>query len=159
MDPVDRDRLEAAKARSLGQHLLRCARLLDALAVERVRQQTGLPIRTAHTALVPHIDLDGTRPTEIARRLGVTKQAVAPLLDELEQMGLIERVPDPRDRRARLVRFAGPDGMLHGLGVLGQLERELACALGEDRVAALFDGLVALEAELERRSVELQSDR
>ena len=42
-------------------------------------------------------------PTEIARRLIVTTASVTSLLDTLERRGLVERRPDPADRRRLLV--------------------------------------------------------
>ena len=72
-----------------------------------------MAIRPAHTALFPHIDLSGTRQTALARRMGVSKQAVGQLVSELEQMGALERVPDPSDGRARLVRFAAGEAGPH----------------------------------------------
>ncbi len=141
--------LEDAKRASVGQLLFRCARQLNERAIARVRQATGKPVRTAHTLLFPHIDLTGTRQTELARRLGVSKQAVGVLVDELVAMGALERLPDPADGRARLVRFAdGPDTLLHGLQVLAGLERELAEELGPSRWAALHEALLALDRTL-----------
>ena len=67
--------------------LFKAARLINEDAIARVRERTGEPVRVAHTALLPHVDLEGTRLTELARRMGVTKQAVGQLVDELEQMG------------------------------------------------------------------------
>lgn len=146
MDPADS--LENAKSASVVQLLLLCARRLDELAIERMRDRRNLPgLRRAHTALIPHIDLDGTRPTEIARRVGVSKQAVGELLNELEGMGLLERVPDPSDRRAVLVRFVGgADAILAGLAVLGELEQEIAGHVGVARVSELRRTLLLLQA-------------
>ena len=47
----------------------------------------------------------GTRLTELARRAGVTKQAVMVVVDELEVRGLVCRTPDPDDGRAKVVRL------------------------------------------------------
>lgn len=72
------EKLEVAKRESVGQLLLKCARLLDERAVARVNREGGAQarLRPAHTRLVPHIEPEGTRLTELARRLGITKQAV-----------------------------------------------------------------------------------
>ncbi len=160
--PPARVAIEAAKNASTAQVLFRCARLFNELALSAIRRETGHAIRPAHTNLFPHIDLDGTRPTELARRLGISKQAVGPLVAELEGMGMLERVPDPDDGRARLVRFAsGPDGthgVLAGLRLLGQVEAELAAELGEDRMAELHGLLVALMALVERRMAKEESE-
>ena len=138
-----RQKLEADKARSTLQLLFKAARLINEDAIARVRKRTGEPVRVAHTALLPHVDLEGTRLTELARRMGVTKQAVGQLVDELEQMGQLERVPDPEDSRAKLVRFSkrGRKGLLDGLAVLRELEAELVAAVGKQRVAELHDTL------------------
>lgn len=149
-----REALEAAKRGSVAQKLFKAARLVDALALARIREATGVDIRPAHTRLFPHIDLEGTRQTVIAQRVGISKQAVGPLVDELVQAGMLERVPDPADGRAKLVRFASRDGELglfHGLRMLGMLETELAQQVGSDAWDALDRGLDALLTHLERR--------
>jgi DNA-binding MarR family transcriptional regulator len=153
-DPAFVERLEQAKAASMGQLLFKCARLLNEQALARVEQPEGTPrIRPAHTSLFPHLDLEGTRLTELARRLGISKQAVGQLVDELEQMQLIERVPDPSDGRAKLIRFAQTKGasLLDGLAHLRRFEAELGEALGAPRMAALHDALGALLVVLEDR--------
>ena len=48
----------------------------------------------------------GIRLTELAEQAQVTKQTAGFLVDQLEQAGYVQRVPDPTDRRARLVQVA-----------------------------------------------------
>ncbi|MES2638959.1 MAG: MarR family transcriptional regulator [Myxococcota bacterium] len=135
---------------SLGHLLFRTARILNELGVARSSAEFGIPgLRAAHMGVLPHLDLSGTRATEIARRMGISKQAVGELLDEIEAFGVIERVPDPTDGRARIVRFTerGRAGLLVGLGVLAGIEAELAARIGADTVARLKADLsVALPA-------------
>lgn len=135
---------ERSRNKSLLQVLFRAARVWDELAVARLRAEPGLEgLRTAHTRLFPHIDLGGTRLVDLAARLGVTKQAAAPLVDELVAMGVLERVADPTDGRARLLRFVGgEDGLRRGLAHLAALEAELAEHLGP--IEALHRDLLAL---------------
>ena len=143
----ERDALERAKRASASQLLFRCARLLNELALSRARERSGLAIRAAHTSLFPHIDLEGTRLTELARRLGVSKQATAQLVDEMVAMRVLERVPDPDDARAKRIRFARRRGsivLMEGLAMLGEIEAELARALGARRLEALRRTLLQL---------------
>jgi DNA-binding MarR family transcriptional regulator len=73
--------------------------------VEMGFAKAGLPeIRPAHTAIFQWLPVEGARVTELAERIGTTKQAVGYLVDYLEANGFLERVPDPRDGRAMLVR-------------------------------------------------------
>jgi DNA-binding MarR family transcriptional regulator len=150
-DPTFAARLEQAKAESVAQLLFKCARLLNEQALARVKLPEGAPrIRPAHTSLFPHIDLAGTRLTELAKRMGISKQAVGQLVDELEQLEVIERIADPEDGRAKLIRFRQRPGasLLDGLAHLRRFETELGDALGPARMAALHDGLTALLALL-----------
>lgn len=150
--------IEAAKQRSTLQLLFRTARMANTESITRVRSGWGVPLREAHTALFPHIDFEGTRQTTIAAALGVSKQAVGPRIDELEAWGIVERVPDPSDGRARLVRFStrGRLAMMAGLEHLMRFEAELAAevdaALGDGAWAALRRGVIALDDVLGRHA-------
>jgi DNA-binding MarR family transcriptional regulator len=141
-------RLEREKAGSTVQLLFKAARLLNERAIDRIRERTKKPVRLAHTTLLPHVDLAGTRLTDLAKRLGVSKQAAAQLVDELEEMGMLERVPDPADARAKLVRFSkrGQQGLLEGLGVLKELEAEIGALVGHDKLHVFHDVLRAIVA-------------
>ncbi|MCA9614084.1 MAG: winged helix DNA-binding protein [Sandaracinus sp.] len=145
-------RLEDAKRASVAQLLFRCARRVDELAVATLELPPGAPRpRRAHTALFPHLDFEGRRLTDLASAVGVTKQAVGPLLDELEEMGVVERIPDPVDGRAKLVRFSakGREALLHGLTHLKEVEARLAEGIGAKKMRALHDALLALDAHLD----------
>jgi DNA-binding MarR family transcriptional regulator len=137
--------LARAKRASLFQELFRLARRLDEAAVARVGG-TGAPtLRTSHTALLPHLDLEGTRLVDLAARMGISKQAVGQLVDDLESMGVVERALDPDDGRARRVRLTrrGFQAVLHGLGVLEGLERQLAAVIDRPKLDALREGVEA----------------
>jgi DNA-binding MarR family transcriptional regulator len=145
-------RLEDAKSQSTFQLLFRAARLVDEAARARIRAaDPAVDLRAAHMALLPHLALEGSRITDLAARIGITKQAVGQLVDDLVALGVVERAPDPRDGRARLVRFTarGRDGLLHGVAELRAMETELASAVGPGRMDALQDALRALLAALE----------
>lgn len=135
--------------RSTFELLFRAARLVNEAAIARV-QASGGRLRTAHTQLFPHITTNGVRLTELADTLGVTKQAIGPLVDDLEREGVVERVDDPDDRRAKRIRWTrkGQRALLHGLGVLAALEAELAREVGKARLAELADTCERLIAAL-----------
>jgi len=149
---IDRDEFEAIKRQSVAQLLFKCARLVNEQAIERVNQRAPVspPLRAAHTALMPHLSAEGVRGADLAKKLGVTKQAVSQLVTELEEWGVVEQVADPQDGRAKLVRFTkkGEQALLRGLAVLGELEAELTDKIGKRRMHELHTALLALEKAL-----------
>jgi DNA-binding MarR family transcriptional regulator len=60
--------------------------------------------RPNYDAVFQWLGPDGDRISDLAERCGVSKQAMGETIDWLEQHGYVERVPDPRDGRAILVR-------------------------------------------------------
>lgn len=149
---MDDDQIEAAKRANLGQLLLRSARLFDDIAFERFTARHP-EVRRAHLNLMPHLDIEGTRITELARRAEISKQAVGQLVTDLEAQGYVERQPDPTDQRAKIVALTrdGKKGMLDGLGIFKQLERELAAELGDDVIEQLVAALERLLPAIETR--------
>ncbi len=138
------DTLRALTGASVAQKLLKAARLLDEHALARLAQLPGAPpVRPAHTRLFPHLDFVGVRASEVARKLGVTKQAVSPLIADLVAWGVVEQVPDPSDGRALLVRFspAGMTALGHGLSLLNEVYAAVEAEVGAER-AAVFAGVL-----------------
>jgi len=96
--------------------------------------------------LLPFIDLTGTRSTEIARRIGVSKQAMAKAVKALEGTGLVMREPDETDARAFRVRFT-PDGLRYMMKMhdaVAQVEADYIKLLGAAQIKALRQALLAM---------------
>lgn len=143
--------LEAAKRASTAQLLFKCARLVNERAIARVNARSDVPLlKASYTALFPHLDFVGVRVVDLAKKLGISKQAVSQTLAELCNLGVVELVPDPHDGRAKRARFTrrGGAALADGLAVLRGIEAELAAQIGEDRMRALHEALLALEAAL-----------
>jgi DNA-binding MarR family transcriptional regulator len=90
----------------------------------------------------------GARPSELATRLRMTKQALNYLLGELERLGYLERRPDPDDLRSK--RVALMPRAVSAIGVIRESVEELeeiwAQQLGEKRFAELRSLLLDLNA-------------
>jgi DNA-binding MarR family transcriptional regulator len=102
-------------------------------------------VSAAHIHITRHVDLAGTRLTELARKAGMSKQAMGDLVDQCEAWGLVARAPDPRDARARLVRFT-PTGLLWLQAfkdAVAQAEREFRQEVGPDVATVVALGLEA----------------
>ena len=66
-------------------------------------------------------------------------------------MGFLERVADPKDARAKLVRYSkkGQAAMLEGLQVLGEIEAEMRDVVGEAKMRTIHEALAAVIASIE----------
>ena len=60
-------------------------------------------LRGSHLRLLSMTPPEGMRPTELAARVGITKQSLGEFVAALEQAGYVKVTVDLRDRRARMV--------------------------------------------------------
>jgi DNA-binding MarR family transcriptional regulator len=96
-------------------------------------------IRPTHGCVFRFVRDEGMRLTELARLAGMTKQSVGELVDELVELGYVERIPDPEDRRAKLICLTdrGIEAQRVGFGLLADIEDRWAEQFGATRVKAL----------------------
>lgn len=106
----------------------------------------GYDITAAQSRIAQRIDDQGSRLTDLAERAQVTKQTASQLVAALEQRGLVERVPDPADGRARLIRLSehGRAAAREAMQVVIGVEQEWAEHLGPRMTAQLRAALTRL---------------
>jgi DNA-binding MarR family transcriptional regulator len=112
-------------------------------------QEAGYPyMRMQHIALMAHMTTEGLRITEFADLMQVTKSAASQLVSWLESHGLVERLPDPADRRASLVRTtpAAKTGFQAARHRYAEIEDEWERAIGAKGLTALAHTLRELES-------------
>jgi DNA-binding MarR family transcriptional regulator len=127
--------------------LLENAREAGFEELHRRLAERGYPdIRRAHGCVFRWVEADGTRLTELADLAGHTKQAVGEFVCDLEARGYVERVPDPADGRAKIIRLTehGAEAKSTALEIFAEIEAEWAERIGPERVEALRDALEAL---------------
>jgi DNA-binding MarR family transcriptional regulator len=116
---------------------------------ERVAAAGYGDIRPGHGCVFGGMDLEnGSRLTDLAQRAMMTKQTVGEVTSDLEKLGYVERVPDPDDGRAKLIRLTpkGREAYMCGRRLIDELEREWAERFGEERVGALREVLESVYA-------------
>jgi DNA-binding MarR family transcriptional regulator len=116
---------------------------------DRLAEEGYGDIREGYGCVFGFIDIDqGSRLTELAERSGLTKQAVGEVIPELEQLGYLTREPDPRDRRAKIIKLTpkGRDACLTGRRLFAEIEREWAEELGEELLAGLREAAERIAA-------------
>jgi DNA-binding MarR family transcriptional regulator len=105
-----------------------------------------------HGAVIAHLDEDGTRATELARRSGRHKQVIGRIVDELEALGYVERRPEQADRRAKLVAPTrrGIELMRLSDEIMRGIERKVAASVGKDAYAEFTTTLRGVVSSLGR---------
>lgn len=94
-------------------------------------------LRPRHGAVLAYLDPEGSRATDLAAQSGQHKQVIGTLVDELVELGYVERKPDPSDRRAKLIvpTELGLDQMTESDAIVARIERGHAEAVGEQAYA------------------------
>jgi DNA-binding MarR family transcriptional regulator len=114
--------------------------------VQRAMREAGYDVTVAQSRLAQRIADEGSRLTELADRAQVTKQTASLLVAALEREGLVERVPDPSDGRARLIRMSarGREAATQAMQVVIGVEQEWTEHLGPELAGQLREGLIKL---------------
>jgi DNA-binding MarR family transcriptional regulator len=98
-----------------------------------------------------HLSRNGTRQSELTESSGLTKQAVQQTLDELEARGIVQRAPDPDDRRGRVVRYkrAGVAALADADRIKRKIERAAIGKMTAREAARLKADLIELAKRLQ----------
>ncbi len=105
-------------------------------------------IRPGHGCVFRFLGDGGMRLTELAGLADMTKQSAGEVIDDLVALGYVERIPDPQDRRAKLIRLTprGEVAQRIGFSLFGQLEERWAERYGSERLAQLRELLEEITA-------------
>lgn len=114
--------------------------------VIRAMRDDGVNVTVAQARIAQRIAPDGSRLTDLAEQAQVTKQTASVLVAALQHEGLVERVPDPADGRARLIRFTqkGRSASKRAREVVLGVEQEWNDHLGPELAAPLREALTKL---------------
>src|SRR5262245_30939015 len=115
--------------------------------LERLHERGFDDLEAAHLNVFQYPGPQGTRPSELATRLRITKQALNYLLGELERLGYLERRPDPDDLRSKRIALTrrGGSAILVIRDAVAEMEAAWEKRLGETRFGQLRTLLIELE--------------
>ncbi|MBR0715815.1 MarR family winged helix-turn-helix transcriptional regulator [Bradyrhizobium liaoningense] len=136
---------------NVGRLLNNAVRRFEARVLELMSAHGHAETRIAHVGLTRNLDVEGTRLTELARRASMSKQAMGELVDQCVELGLVDRIPDPSDGRARIVKFT-PAGLIWlnaFRDAVDVAEREMRAELGKASMEAILKGLAAYGARFD----------
>lgn len=123
---------------------------LNGLVLTRLAERGHPEVRAAHSAVFQYLDDTGTTVSLLAERAQMTKQAMAELVRHLEAHGYVSRVPDPADRRAKLVLATerGREVLTIARALVPEIEERVGAIVGAERVPSLVADLEAIRAAL-----------
>lgn len=96
-------------------------------------------VTPAMNRLFSHMRARPVGISELARVLGISRQAVHELVRQAEDLNLVETVPSEHDARVKLVRFSQAGWVMSdcAAGELDAIERDLAAVLGQEDLETL----------------------
>lgn len=106
-------------------------------------------ITAAHVHITRHLDLPGTRLTDLAQKAGMSKQAMGDLVTQCDAWDLVRREADPLDARARRIVFTDT-GLLWLEAfrrAVAQAESEFRAQVGDEVATVVALGLEAYGSE------------
>jgi len=108
-------------------------------------------IRPTHGCVFRFVKEDGMRLTDLAELASITKQSAGEIVDDLAARGYVQRIPDPADRRAKLICLTerGEEAQRHGFGLFAEVEKRWMERYGRvqiERLRAILEEIAATEA-------------
>jgi DNA-binding MarR family transcriptional regulator len=116
--------------------------------LDRLHESGFTDFDSAYLTVFQYPGPQGARPSELAARLRISKQALNYLLGELERLGYLERRADPDDLRSKRIALT-PRGIA-SVGVIREAVGEVETAWAQQLGAERFDELRNLLLELNR---------
>ena len=143
------------QAHAIGQTLMLMVKDFQQRLDEDLRSRDITGISQRHRAIVLHLGQHGaSRSVDLADAAVIRPQSMMVIVNEMEQMGLIQRRPDPRDSRAKLVDFTAS-----GRQLIEELTQSTATVwtqyrdiIGERQLSQILDGLDSLLTHTEEGS-------
>jgi len=136
--------------RTLGFLLHDTARLMRRRFIQKARED-GLPLNRSEASLMRHVAREqGINQVTLAAQLDIEPVTVARLIDRLEADGLLQRRPDPNDRRVWTVWLTGAaDAMLERIQqIVLAVRQEAQAGLSAEQQAVLTELLVSVRGNL-----------
>jgi DNA-binding MarR family transcriptional regulator len=114
--------------------------------LQRIADAGHVGVKPSHGYVIQRLVEDQPTIGALAESLGMTQQGASKQVNDLEQLGYVERVSDKDDLRVRYVRLTGKGRAVLEAGrqARADLEREVVARVGQRKVNAAKASLVAL---------------
>ena len=135
----------------IGQLLVHLTRHMQTALFARLVAAGLQDARVPHTHVTAYIKADGSRLTDLAAQARMTLPAMSEIVNDLQRLGVVERRPDPSDRRAKLICLTdtGWEAMRTARQSIQEIEAHYAAIVGRDRFEAAAQVLQEILTALE----------
>lgn len=139
------------KSKSPARREFLMSQLFDAFSwfdesLQQSMQMAGVPaLSRSQSMVMVYLGAGIRRPSVLARRMRVTRQAMHKTIADLQEKGYVQLVTDPDELRAKIVQLS-PTGLQHhrkAIACLTALEKELDARLGRRTIDGLSRALQA----------------
>lgn len=115
---------------------------LESMLDEFREELEGSPytdLRPTHGCVFRFVREHGMRLTKLAELASITKQSAGEIVDDLVELGYVKRIPDPEDRRAKLICLTtrGEEAQTHGFGLFATVEKRWMERYGREKIETL----------------------
>jgi DNA-binding MarR family transcriptional regulator len=125
------------------RHVMLALGNLMAESREHILSQAGSELRPSHHRVIGHVPPEGITVTELAERVGMTKQGIGQFVQQLTDSGHLRTTAHPQDKRLRIIRRTskGDASVRQLAAVLAKLEQRWAERVGRARYRQFRDVL------------------
>ncbi len=133
------DDLEERRTGSISRMTFDLLTLVKNRVIEKLRERGYADVGMAHGVLLRNMDLSGSPLSEVARRAGVSRQAVAKVAAELSRLGYVETEKSSEDARVKIVRLTnrGVVFVTDTIEIYEQIDVEICDLIGSTPFRAL----------------------
>jgi DNA-binding MarR family transcriptional regulator len=146
------DKFEELKDSSIGHALIKAGRLYNEFAFNLLKETLGdKDLKQSHVNLFPFIPFGGITIVNLAKRAGVSKQAVSVLVNELIDRQVLHKMDNPEDKRSFLISFNQEKSapIFKGMKLLKDLDQELMKLLGANASKSTHKALLKVISKFE----------
>jgi DNA-binding MarR family transcriptional regulator len=128
---------------NFGRILSHLKRSFDEWALAHLSKEGYPEVKMAYMPFLMNIEIDGITNNVLAQKLRISKQAMSKTLKELENLNLIEAIPNPTDARSSIILLTtyGMKMVIHTRKKLDNLTKDYIAVIGKKKFFDMIESL------------------
>jgi len=149
---MKREEFEQLKSSCIGHTLIKAGRVYNDYAFNSFKETIGDDdLKPSHLNLFSYIPFTGISVVELAKKVGVSKQAISVLVNELIDKDVLMKKEHPTDKRSSLICFneESSEGIYQGMNILKELDQDLVKIMGKANTKIVLNSLLKVIQKFE----------